>query len=144
MNNRFDQDEQIETHNFEWFLPSPPKPVLILTVFNDGVIRLNGKLCEEIPKTLKIGVDVDGKTLGLVECSEKGYRIPKNGRVKDINLVKAIEKRGVSLPAKYMVEKVNDLWVARIVPPIPITKVGSTPKKPRRNGLKTMLPKRDF
>lgn len=79
----------------------------------------------------------------MAGCSEQGYRVPKNGRIKDLRLVKAIEQRGVSLPAKYIVEKINEMWIASIIPGAPIKSVGKTPKKPRRNGLKAMIPKQD-
>lgn len=142
MNNLFDKNEQIDVSHFEWFLPSPPRPVLALTVYSGGEICFNGKLCEYVPKQLRIGVNRDGKILGLAGCSEKGYRVPKNGRIKDPNLVKVIEKRGIVLPAKYIVENKNDIWIATIITPTPLTTVGKTPKKPRQNSLKSMLPKK--
>lgn len=142
MDDRFDQNEQLELHQFEWFSPSPPKPVLVLTVSSEGDICLNGKLCELVPKQFRLGINPDGRILGLTKCSENGYRVPKNGKVKDKSkvIIKALEKRGISLPARYIVENEKELWIAKIVSPTPRTSIGNTPKKPRQNGLKAMLP----
>ncbi len=78
----------------------------------------------------------------MAEVPEKGYRVPKNGMIKDPHLVQLIEKRGIRLPASYLVEKMDELWLATLVPSTPApTTLRKTPKNPRKNGLRAMLPK---
>ncbi|MGW9530241.1 hypothetical protein ACWHAM_21345 [Paenibacillus terrae] len=145
MSDHFNENQEFGIHQFEWFLPSPPKPVFSIIVSNEKGFCLNSKLCEYIPKQLTVGISSDGKNIGLLEIAEKGYHVPKNGKIKGPELVCSIETRGISLPANYIVEKKGDLWFATLVPtkPVPFTP-RKTPKKPRKNGLRAMLPKKDI
>ncbi|MFE4573345.1 hypothetical protein [Paenibacillus chitinolyticus] len=143
MNDRFENNVEIELPQFEWFLPRPPKPVLSITISKEKTIIFNKSLCENIPQKIKIGVNSDGTRLGLIGFPEAGYRIPKNGIVRDEYLVHCIEERGVRLPVRYSVEKIDELWLATLIPSTPApTAPRATPKKPRTNGLKAMLPKK--
>lgn len=129
---------------FSWYLPTPPKPVLSITIPDEKSINLNGRLREIVPNRLKIGVNMDGTKLGLLE-EQKGFHIPKNGMIKAQDVIHDITLRGISLPARYIVENIDDLWVATLVPTIPApTTPKKTPNKPRLNGLKAMLPKNEM
>ncbi|KAA9002387.1 hypothetical protein F4V43_13275 [Paenibacillus spiritus] len=141
MNDDFNRKEKFDIYQLEWFLPSPSKPVFSISVSNEKGFCLNSKLYEFIPKQLTIGISSDGKNIGLLGIAEKGYHVLKNGKIKDLELVKVIEKRGISFPASYTVEKKDDLWFATLVPPkqVPLTPQ-NTPKKPRKSGLRNMLP----
>ena len=141
----FNGNQEFDLHQFEWFLPSPSKPVFSIIVSNEKGFCLNSKLYEFIPKQLTVGISSDGKNIGLLGIAEKGYHVLKNGKIKDLELIRSIEERGISFPANYIVEKKDDLWFATLVPPkqVPPTPV-KTPKKPRKNGLRNMLPKKDI
>lgn len=134
-------NDTINISEFEWFLPSPRKPILAITIPNDNCFNLNQNLCIQIPKHIRIGLSSDGKRLALKEETEEGYFVPKSGGIKDSVLVQEIKTRGVRLPANYLVESINEYWVATLVPPISSpTLPKKTPKRPRTNGLKDMLP----
>ncbi|MCA1292267.1 hypothetical protein LBW89_04435 [Paenibacillus sp. alder61] len=129
---------------FDWFLPTPPKKILSITIPDEKNFNLNAKLCESIPKFIKIGVNSDGTMLGLLE-DIKGFGVPKNGRIKAESLIERITERGIRLPARYLVENMDGIWIAKLVPPTPIPAIPKkTPKKPRLNGLKAMLPKKEL
>ncbi|AIQ61972.1 hypothetical protein PSTEL_01370 [Paenibacillus stellifer] len=139
------KDQGSDIQQLEWFLPGPPKPVFSINVSNEKGFCLNSKLYEFIPKQLTVGISSDGKIIGLLGIAEKGYQVLKNGKIKDHELIRQIEKRGISFPANYIVEKKDDIWFAALVPPkqVPLTPQ-KTPKKPRKNGLRNMLPKKDI
>lgn len=145
MSDDFNENQKFDILQLEWFLPSPSKPVFSIIVSNEKGFCLNSKLYEFIPKQLTVGISSDGKNIGLLGIAEKGYHVLKNGKIKDLKLIKLIEERGISFPANYIVEKEDDLWVATLVPPkqVPLTPQ-KTPKKPRKNGLRNMLPKKDI
>ncbi|GIP24372.1 hypothetical protein [Paenibacillus sp. J22TS3] len=144
MNDHFNENRELDIQHFEWFLPSPPKPVFTIVVSDEKGISLNSKLCEYIPRQLKIGISQDGKNLGLLEIEEKGYLVLKNGKIKGPELVRSLKTRGIPLPANYIVEQKDDLWLATFVNTNPVSLMPrKTPKKPRKNGLRTMLPKKE-
>jgi len=138
------ENKTLDFHQFEWYLPTPPEPLLLITISSENVICLNRKLCEYVPKQIQIGINMDGTRLGLAGISDKGYRVPKNGMIKDDRLVQRIKQRGVRLPARYLVEEKEGIWLGTLIPstPAPPT-IGKTPKKPRKQGLKAMLPKQE-
>lgn len=138
MNGKYSESE------FSWHLPTPPKPVLSITIQDEKSFNLNGRLSEIIPKNIKIGVNLDGTELGML-AEIKGFRVPKNGRIKAEKLIYDITSRGISLPARYLVENIDGFWIARLVTSTPSpTTSKKTPKKPRINGLKAMLPKKEM
>ncbi len=131
-------------NEFDWFLPTPPKPVFSITISDEKSFNLNGKLSEKIPRYIKIGISSDGTKLGLLE-ETKGFRVPKNGVIKAWKLIDEIKTRGIFLPARYLVENIDGFWIATLVPPTPApTTPKKTPNKPRKNGLKAMLPKKEM
>lgn len=147
MSDHFNKNQEFDFNQFEWFLPSPPKPFFSIIVSNEKGFCLNSKLYEYIPKKLTVGISPDGRNIGLLENAENGYQVLKNGRIKGKGpeLVRSIEARGISLPANYIVENKDDLWLATLVPAKPVPSIPrKTPKKPRKNGLRDMLPKKDI
>lgn len=82
--------------------------------------------------------------LGLLEDA-KGFGVPKNGRIKAESLIERITERGIRIPARYLVEDTDGIWIAKLVPPTPFPPTPKkTPNKPRLNGLKAMLPKKEL
>ena len=141
MNNRIPTENSGRFPEIEWFLPRPQKVEYAINIPNDNCFNLNAKLRVQMPEQITLGVGANGKTLWIKEKAEEGYKIPKSGVIKASNLIDAIKIRGISLPARYLTEREGDCWVATLVPsvsPLPLPK--KTPKKPRINGLKTMLP----
>ncbi|CQR51563.1 hypothetical protein [Paenibacillus riograndensis] len=144
MSDLFNENKEFDIHELEWFLPSPPKPIFSIIVSNEKGFCLNSKLNEFIPKQLTVGISPDGKHIGLKTIAEKGYQVLKNGKIKDPELLHLIETRGISLPASYIVRKEEDLWLATLVPSKPVSPTPrKTPRNPRKNGLRDMLPKKD-
>ncbi|MNV37890.1 hypothetical protein D3C71_1294240 [compost metagenome] len=144
MNNHFNENQEFDIQQFEWLLPSPPKPIFTIVVSDEKGFCLNSKLCEFIPRQLTIGISRDGKSIGLLEIEEKGYHVLKNGKIKGPELVRSLKTRGISLPANYIVDQKDDLWLATLVHTKPVSLTPrKTPKKPRKNGLRAMLPKKD-
>lgn len=135
---------EFDENQFEWFLPGPPKPVLLLSVSKEKGVYLNSKLRKCIPKQITVGIKEDGVEIILREMPEKGFQVLKNGRIKGPELTEIIESRGVSLPASYTVEEKDNLWFATLIPtktaPSPSRK---TPSKPRKKGLQDMISTKD-
>jgi hypothetical protein len=132
----------IDTIEFEWFFPIPPKPELAITIPNEKCFNLNQNLCSRVPKRITIGVSKNGKIICLKEEPEMGFRIPKSGTIQDMNLIDSIKRRGIKLPARYLVEQNEGRWIATLVLPIvPSRPPKKTPKKVRKNGLGAMLQK---
>lgn len=128
---------------FEWFLPTPPKRVYSITITDEKNFNLNAKLREIVPKCIKIGINSNGTELSLLE-ETKGFNVPKNGRIIAENVIDKIKEHGIRLPARYLVDDINGFWIAKLVPPIPTPAIPKkTPKKPRLNGLKAMLPREE-
>jgi hypothetical protein len=122
-------------------LPAQKKIEFAITIPNNNCFNLSQRLIEAVQKKITIGVSSDGKTLALKEDIEKGYNVPKSGVIKASNVIDAIKTRGIRLPAHYLVRKEDDFWVAALIPPVKSPSLPKkTPKKPRVNGLSTMLP----
>ncbi|WP_018751814.1 hypothetical protein [Paenibacillus sanguinis] len=137
------QGPEFDESQFDWFLPGPPKPVLLLNVSKERGIYLNSKLCECVPKRITIAIKKDGVEILLKEMPEKGFQVLKNGKIKASELLEIIRRRGVSLPASYTVEEKENLWFAKLIPTITPLPSRKTPNKPRKNGLQDMISKKD-
>jgi hypothetical protein len=136
-------NETISLDQFEWFFPVPPKPVFTITVTNERNICLSRQLCESVPSKLRIGIDKDGIRLGLVGDDAGGYRVPKSGVIKDARVVQVLQTRGIPTPARYLAEKVNDYWIATLIPSSAVpTQIKKTPRNPRKHGLGAMIQKK--
>lgn len=130
--------------DFKWFIPTPPKPVFSITVLDERNISINGRLCGKLPQCIQMGTSSDGTKIALMEEVE-GFNVPKNGRVKAEELINQIRVLGIQIPAKYLVDKIDDFWIGSLVPPTPVKVTPKkTPRNPRLNGLKTMLPKKEI
>jgi hypothetical protein len=68
----------------EWFLPRPKSPQFSITIPNDNSFNLNQKLSTLMPKQITIGINSDGKILGLKEAAE-GYLFQKAEVLKILN-----------------------------------------------------------
>lgn len=131
----------INSLEFKWFLPAPPKPELAITIPNDKCFNLNQNLCSQMPNYITIGVLEGGKTLCLKKETEIGYQIPKSGSIKAINIIEYMKKQGIKLPARYLVEEKEAYWIATLVPPsAPSGPAKKMPHKSRKMGLEMMLP----
>lgn len=141
MNTRISLESPTKFPDIEWFLPERKKLEYAITIPNDNCLHLNTHLRVQIPKHITIGVSEDGKTLWLEEKAEGGYSISKSGTIKASNLIDAIKARGIGLPARYVTTECDNCWTVTLVSPVsPSNLPKKTPKKPRINGLKTMLP----
>jgi hypothetical protein len=134
------EEESMDFSRFKWFLPAPREAKFAISIPNEKCFNLNQKLYAEISKRIAVGVSTDGKTLCIKE-DEQGYKVPKSGSIKDGVLVGDIKNRGIRLPARYFVEKKSDCWIATLGPyASPSSVPKKFPKKPRKKGLKDMLP----
>lgn len=133
---------QLDFLKFDWFFPTPSRPELVVTIPNDKCFNLNPNLFNQIPESIVIGVTNDGKNICLREKTgtETSFPILKSGTIKDINLIDSMKKRGIKLPARYLVEKIGNVWIGTLSPPkvIPPKK---TPSKVRKTGLEVMINK---
>lgn len=135
---------QVDSLEFDWFFPTPPRPDLTITIPNDKCFNLNQNLYGQMPESIVIGVTSDGKNIGIrkVTDSENGFQILKSGTIKDTNLIDTIKKRGIKLPARYLVEQKENLWVGTLISPaISAHLPKKTPPKVRKTGLEAMIKK---
>lgn len=97
-----------------------------------------------MPKSIAIGVTSDGKKIGIrkITEAENGFKILKNGIIKDINLIDTIKKRGIKLPARYLVEKKENLWIGTLISSVVSAHLPKKiPSKARKAGLESMIKK---
>jgi len=81
----------IDFLEFEWFLPTPAKPELAITIPNDQCFNLNQNLYGQMPNRITVGVSLNGKTICLREAAETGFKIPKSGTIKGMPLISSIK-----------------------------------------------------
>ena len=142
--------------NFRALLPNKsPGTLPAFNVMADNMVRLNLKFFQalfgEVPlRFLKISYWSKEKQILLELCEEEDQytvRVPKSGAFGMKSLGKALRESGVSLPAHFEVESVEDgIWIGKYIQEyrFPIQKVTSErAKKPRKNGLTSMLPKEE-
>ena len=127
--------------DLEWFYPPERKSEFMITIPNDKCFNLNQNLRLQIEYKVGIAKTSDGKALCLRE-KENGYKIPKSGTVHPVELIAAITKSGIPLPAKYKATKQGGDWFGKYLPPVaPDFFSSGTPKRPRKKGLEAMLKK---
>lgn len=118
--------------DYVWFTPKPKVPQAAITIPNPDALNLNKYALQALPPKFAIGVAPDGATLCLRENPETGYSPVKSGAIKDKELVAFLMEAGVELPARYVLKKVNDFWVAELAQTAP--KKINLNKPPRRIG----------
>lgn len=129
---------KVDFNKFTWFAPKP-KCQLIVTISSQNTMYLSPKLMEEIPAQIIIGVSERGDELCLREVKDSGYRLPKSGKIHDIELIRHIHTLGVRFPAKYAVRKEDDCCLAtlneRVLPKVNTAKPAQSPRKRNLKGL---------
>jgi hypothetical protein len=104
--NDTNKNEKLENiSEFEWFLPTSREPELKISIPNDICFNLNQKLYAQMLDKITIGISMDGKTIHIKTMPDIGFCIPKSGTIKDSTLIDSIKKRGIKLPACYLVKK---------------------------------------
>ncbi|MEK8127691.1 hypothetical protein WMW72_07140 [Paenibacillus filicis] len=139
MNGRSVESNPTGYVDFEWFLPTERKKEFVITVTSANSFSVNQTLREQLWKRITIGVGPGGRELCFKEQPE-GFFVPKNGNIKAHFVSNEIKRRGINLPARYIAEREGDCWIA-IIEPIAESPAQNkkTPKKPRKNGLKSLL-----
>ena len=129
---------EMDFNKFTWFAPKP-KCQLTITIPNKNAMYLSPKLMAEMPAQIMIGVSERGDRLCLREVKDSGYRLPKSGKLHDMELIRHIHTLGVCFPAKYAVCKKDDCYLATlneyISPKVNTIKPTQSPRKRNLNSL---------
>lgn len=109
--------DRINFQEFIWFDLSPKPPEMMINVSETGGFTFNRPAREALPPHIKIGIKPDGRTVCIVEDPASGYTLPKSGTVTRPELVKHITSAGVVLPARYVMRRESDCWIAEFQAP---------------------------
>ena len=109
----------IDLGGFVWFDLSPKPPEMMINVSETGGFTFNRPAREALPPHIKIGILPDAGTVCIVEDPSSGYTLPKGGTVTRPELVEHIVAAGVVLPARYIMRREDNCWVAELRAPTP-------------------------
>ena len=107
----------IDFKEFVWFDLGPKPPEMMINISETGGFTFNRPAREALPPHIKIGILPDGKTICVVEDPTSGYTLPKSGTVTRPELVKHIISAGIVLPARYIMRREDNCWVAELQAP---------------------------
>ncbi len=140
--------KQVETviiGSIEFIVYRPEKAadVPAVTINAGGTVTMNMRLRNELGSMVVLAGTADGQKVALRTAeNEKACKIPKSCAIKAQKFVQALASAGVSFPARYTFEQVSDYWVGSLAPIQEVRpKSGVAEQKPRKKGLKDMLPK---
>lgn len=105
--------------DFIWFDLNPKPPEKAINVSETGGFVFNRLAKEALPPHIKIGIKPDGRTVCIMEDPSSEYSLPKSGTVVRPELVKHITSAGVVLPARYIMRREGDYWLAELQIPVP-------------------------
>ena len=83
----------------------------------DGSLILNGKLNKEIKsRQIEIRINNNGKKLALIPDGKDNHKFTKNGRTKNIGLLKELKSKRIIVPVTYAMEldKNSGIWIGEI------------------------------
>ena len=115
---------------FVWFDLSPKPPEMVINVSETGGFTFNRPAREALPSHIKIGILPDARTVCIVEDPASRYALPKSGTVTRPELVEHINSAGIVLPARYIMRREDNCWVAELQ--APTTKKHPPAKNPRK------------
>ena len=125
----------IDFEKFTWFTPKP-KSLLAITIPNPDRLNLNPELLTQMPSHIEFGVSKNGQEICIRERLNGGYKIPRNGSIKDSSLISVLTSMGVRLPARYTVQKEDNCWLAIMDEPLQRKVImKKPPRKPRNSDL---------
>lgn len=116
-------------------------PVVMLNAAGD--LRPSKTLREKLPKTMRILCSEDGCKIAIRESGNpQAFTLKKDGTFRAGNLHDVLTRVGVPLPCRYEMTENGDMWIGTLMPaPPPAPKPDKAATKPRKTGLKDMMPK---
>lgn len=128
---------KINQEEFTWFLPTP-KSDMAINIPNPNLLNLNNKLLDEMPAYIMLGISSDGTKIFIKDHGEDGFKVIKSGTIKAHDVISALTKSGVHLPARYIVTNTDGGWIATLALPIS-PKTNKTVSKPREQNLSSLI-----
>ena len=120
----------VNCDEFTWFFPRPKGAEMSISIPNQKNVNFNPKAMEKMPPFVVLGASSDGKRIGIREQTEKGYKLPKSGSIKDEAFISFLQSSGVKLPAKYELCETEGGWIGNLVTTA-VPKVSEKRTKPR-------------
>ena len=104
---------QFDLNAFEWFHPVPRNKWMV-SIPNRQCMNINAALMKEIPDTILIGYCKENHRLAIREEKKDAFSVPRSGSMKVPRIITAIVESGVRLPARFTIEKSQDLWIGTL------------------------------
>lgn len=108
----------INMDDFEVIKPiSHRHQINIVSIFKDGSVNFNGTFLEKFPThEVEILLKRDLKQMIIKGNGDNIIKLPKNGRMKNYNIIDLIEKHNKRFPLYYVFEweKNNNLWLGEL------------------------------
>lgn len=131
----------INFEEFTWFTPKA-KTGLSCTIPNQKTINLNPTLTGQLPAYISIGEKEGGKILAIRESdesTESAWKVPKSGSLKKSEWINWLISRGVRLPAKYSITRMDNGWLAVLEEQRPAEIMIKKPNRhPPKDGLQSI------
>ena len=126
-----------------WFAPAPVNK-LAITITTEDYITINPPLVSELPERIKIGVHPTEGKIVLTAPDGESHAVRKNGRIQDRDIVAALIKAGITLPARFAVQRDSDAWIGTAVPAAPpLTRIRTKPKRATRGEMEALAKEAD-
>lgn len=102
---------------FTTLMPEKRVSPKYIYIHADGSLILNGKLNKEIKsRQIEIRINNNGKKLALIPDGKDSHKFTKNGRTKNIGLLKELKSKRIIVPVTYAMEldKNSGIWIGEI------------------------------
>ena len=104
---------QFDLNAFTWFHPEP-QAKWIVSIPNRQCVNINAVLLKEIPHSILLGYNAGEKKLAIRAEEDSSFLVPKRGSIKAAKVITFIVESGVRLPARFVMEKVQDAWIGTL------------------------------
>ena len=106
-------DVQFDLNAFTWFHPEP-RAKWIVNIPNRQCININAALLKEMPHSILLGYNSREKKLAIRAEQDSPFLVPKSGSIKAAKVITFIVESGARLPARFVMEKVQNGWVGTL------------------------------
>lgn len=133
----------INYEEFREIFPAARVQACFLTITAKNKTSLSPKIAQATGRRVRLHMSSGGLSVLLVPGKENEtcHTVTKAGFISSKAFVEAIAAEGVSLPARYEMQKdeATGAWIGKLVRPAKPDTKKATPRKPRVSGLGSMV-----
>lgn len=104
---------QFDLSAFSWFRPEK-KTKWAVNIPNRRCLNINAELLKEIPHSILFGYNAEKRKLAIRAENESAFVVPKSGSIKAEKVITFIVDSGVRLPARFLGEKIQNVWIGTL------------------------------